>query len=85
MMSCIPRFIHKEPRFFSTWISTATVALLLPLISACTAQSWYEGSKASARQQCAQLPPGSYEDCMSRVNRQSYESYEQERERMRSR
>ena len=57
--------------------------LLLPLLSACTVQAWYEGMRASARQQCGQLAPGAYEDCMNNVNSQSYDSYEQERQRLR--
>lgn len=59
---------------------------LLPLLFAllllpgCSARAWYEGGRASAEHQCRQLPPGGYEDCMARVNRQSYDDYERERQ-----
>ncbi len=57
--------------------------LLLTLIAlpGCTARAWYEGTRASAENECRKLPPGGYEDCMARVNRQSYEDYEKERQR----
>lgn len=54
---------------------------LLLLLAGCSTQAWYEGSKASAESECRKLPPGGYEDCMSRVNRKSYEDYEKERQR----
>ncbi|QBK05328.1 hypothetical protein DW355_11745 [Hylemonella gracilis] len=63
------------------------VLACLPLLTACTTQAWYEGSRAGARQQCNQQPPGAYEDCMRRVNEgvggQSYDSYQREREELR--
>ena len=55
--------------------------LALTALPGCTARAWYEGSKASAESECRKLPPGGYEDCMSRVNRKSYEDYEKERQR----
>lgn len=54
--------------------------VLLPL-AGCTSRAWYESGKASAESECRKLPPGGYEDCMSRVNRKSYEEYERERQR----
>lgn len=50
-------------------------------LGGCTARAWYEGARASAENECRKLPPGGYEDCMARVNRQSYEDYEKERRR----
>lgn len=55
--------------------------LALLLLPGCTARAWYEGGRASAESECRKLPPGGYEDCMRRVNRQSYEDYEKERQR----
>ena len=55
--------------------------LLLALLPACSSRAWYEGMRASAENECRKLPPGGYEDCMARVNRQSYEEYERERQR----
>ncbi len=55
--------------------------LALSVLPGCTARAWYEGGRASAENECRKLPPGGYEDCMARVNRQSYEDYEKERQR----
>ncbi len=55
--------------------------LALFVLPGCTARAWYEGGRASAENECRKLPPGGYEDCMARVNRQSYEDYEKERRR----
>ncbi len=59
-------------------LSLIAIVCLLP---GCTTRAWYEGSRASAESECRKLPPGGYEDCMSRVNRQPYEAYEKERQR----
>jgi len=59
--------------------------LVIPLISlllaGCSTRAWYEGARASAESECRRQPPGAYEDCMRRVNRQTYEDYEKERTR----
>ncbi|MDP3702279.1 MAG: hypothetical protein Q8R72_15385 [Hylemonella sp.] len=61
--------------------------LLLPgllvslMLAGCTARAWYEGARAGAESECRRQAPGAYEDCMSRVNRQTYEDYERERQR----
>ena len=55
--------------------------LALALLPGCSGRAWYEGARASAESECRKLPPGGYEDCMARVNRQSYEDYEKERQR----
>lgn len=38
-------------------------------------------TRASAESECRRQPPGAYEDCMRRVNRQTCEDYEKERTR----
>lgn len=60
---------------------TLAALLALALLPACSNRAWYEGMRARAESECRQLPPGGYEDCMARVNRQSYEDYEKERQR----
>jgi hypothetical protein len=55
--------------------------LALLLLPGCTARAWYEGGRAGAESECRKLPPGGYEDCMGRINRQSYDDYEKERQR----
>lgn len=55
--------------------------LVLVLLPGCSRRAWYEGARQSAENECRQLPPGGYEDCMRRVNRRSYEDYEKERQR----
>lgn len=54
--------------------------LLAATLGGCTSQAWYESARASAEAQCQQQPAGAYEECMSRVNRKSYEDYRRERE-----
>lgn len=76
------------PDTASFWRRLSLMVLAcVPLLTACTTQAWYEGSRASARQQCNQQPPGAYEDCMRRVNAgvggQSYDDYQREREELR--
>lgn len=57
-------------------------ALLVSLLLAgCGTRVWYESARASAESECRRQPPGAYEDCMRRVNRQTYEDYEKERTR----
>ncbi|MDZ4074857.1 MAG: hypothetical protein U1E04_08930 [Hylemonella sp.] len=62
-----------------------SLLLLIPLASlllaGCSTRAWYEGARASAENECRRQPPGAYEDCMRRVNRQTYEDYEKERTR----
>ena len=51
------------------------------LLTGCTSRAWYEGMRTSAENECRKLPSGAYDDCMGRINRQSYEDYEKERQR----
>jgi hypothetical protein len=51
------------------------------VLAGCSTRAWYEGARASAENECRRQPPGAYEDCMRRVNRQTYEDYEKERTR----
>jgi len=53
--------------------------LLVFLLCACTHQAWYEGFKTGAENECNKQPPGAREDCLKRVNRESYDRYEKER------
>lgn len=62
------------------WVVPAAL-LALALLPGCSTRAWYEGMRTSAENECRRLPPGGYEDCMARVHRQSYEDYEQERQR----
>jgi hypothetical protein len=54
--------------------------LALAALPGCTARAWYEGARVGAENECRKLPPGGYEDCMARVNRQTYEDYEKQRQ-----
>jgi hypothetical protein len=55
------------------------VACLLVSVSACTTQAWYEGMKQGAVNQCDKQPPGAREDCLSRLNKKTYDAYNKER------
>lgn len=60
-------------KHFPLLLSIATV------LGGCTTAAWYEGMKTRAENECRLQQPGAAEDCLSRVNRKSYEDYEKER------
>ncbi len=47
--------------------------------SACTTEAWYEGVKRSAENNCRKQPSSAVDECLSRVNKQTYQEYEKER------
>ncbi len=49
------------------------------LLSACTAQQAYEGLRFSEQNNCLNLPPSLYKDCMARTQ-QPYEDYKRDRD-----
>jgi hypothetical protein len=57
----------------AAWVAT------LALLSACTTGAWYEGMQISAQQACERQAPGAREDCLSRLNKKSYDGYSKER------
>lgn len=68
----------------STRVITKVLRVILMLITACTLfgcsnRAIYENIQLHNRQQCAQLPPSQYDDCMEEINK-SYDEYERERE-----
>ena len=48
-------------------------------ISGCASQTWYEGVKESAKNNCRMQPPGEVDRCLEKVNNKSYEEYEKDR------
>ena len=66
--------MHHRTRLLSALLASL-------LLAGCSTRAWYEGARASAESECRRQPPGAYEDCMRRVNRQTYEDYEKERTR----
>jgi len=58
-------------------VAYLTIASLLG--SACTTEAWYEGVKRSAEDNCMKQPAGAVDECLSRVNKQTYQEYEKER------
>jgi hypothetical protein len=63
------RFVH---RLFG-------LACLSLLLGGCSTRSWYEGMRLGAEGQCEKQPPGAREDCLARLNKQSFEAYDKER------
>lgn len=59
------------------FVSCLIVASLLG--SACSTEAWYEGAKQSAKDNCRMQPPGMVDECLSRVNDQTYQDYEKVR------
>lgn len=64
-----------RPRTLGLTALVATVAL----VSACSTGAWYEGIKISAQSECERQAPSAREDCLSRLNNKSYDTYEKER------
>jgi hypothetical protein len=48
-------------------------------LSGCSMHAWYEGMKIGAENECRKQQPSAVEDCLSRINKKSYEEYEKER------
>ena len=65
-------------KFNSIAFTFALLAASL-LTSAGSTQAWYEGMNRRAENECDKQPPGAREDCLSRVNKRPYETYEKER------
>ncbi|MEY4591165.1 MAG: hypothetical protein RIR18_60 [Pseudomonadota bacterium] len=55
------------------------LAFTLLLGSACTTEAWYEGVKRSAEDNCRKQSGNAVDECLSRVNRQTYQEYEKSR------
>ena len=49
------------------------------LLGGCTTQAWYEAVKISAESDCNKQPPGAVAECLSRLNKKTYDEYEKER------
>jgi hypothetical protein len=59
--------------------TVAHVAFGFLALTGCSTQSWYEGLKLSAQNECRRQPSGDVESCLARVNKMSYEDYERQR------
>jgi hypothetical protein len=53
-------------------------AILLPAITACTSQQYYEGLKAGHRANCLEYPESEYQDCIEEADT-GYEEYKSQR------
>ncbi len=61
-------------------IAPGVAALLFALLmQGCTTEAWYEGVKRSGESRCRSESPTDHQRCMERLNRKSYQEYEQER------
>jgi len=56
------------------WLTLLTVS-----IAGCTTQSWYEGTKRGAENNCRNQSSDESERCLENLNKKSYEEYEKER------
>lgn len=66
-----------SPGWNNAMRSTAILAFCLLTLGGC--QTVYEAGQQSSEQQCRKLPPGEVENCLARINRQSFQDYEKER------
>lgn len=48
-------------------------------ITGCTAKSWYEGGKTSAKYKCNKAPLTEREECLKNINNKTYEEYEKKK------
>ncbi|WP_295449667.1 hypothetical protein [uncultured Thiodictyon sp.] len=64
-----------------SWGSFVTPAygLTLLFISACTTEAWYEGVRTGAENECRNQPGSAAAECLSRLNKKTYQEYEKER------
>lgn len=62
----------------SQYVFSVVVALFA---SGCSTQGWYAGLHAGAEIECRKQPDSAAQDCLARLNKQTYEEYEKERSR----
>lgn len=68
-------------KFMYTTIKIACCIAAVGL-TACATQNRYEGVKAGAEENCNKLPVSARLECWDKINKQSYDQYEKERERL---
>ena len=51
------------------------LGLFLAAITGCTTQSWYEGGKYGAENNCRNQPPSEIDRCFETLNTLTYEEY----------
>lgn len=57
-----------------------TALLIFAVIaSGCTTQAWYAGTQRGAESECKHKPAGEVDRCLARLNKMSYEEYQQAR------
>lgn len=54
-------------------------------LSACSTQSWYEGTRSAHDVSCMKLPDTEYKDCMNETQKKSWKQYQQDRENLEKR
>lgn len=55
------------------------LTLVIASTTGCTTQSWYEGVKQGAENNCRNQPTTASERCLDNLNKKTYEAYEKER------
>lgn len=56
------------------------ISFLLVTLNACTTEAWYEGVRQGGEQACRKQPAGAAEECLGRINRQTYDQYDKARQ-----
>jgi hypothetical protein len=56
-----------------------SLVIVIAALLGCTKQAWYEGVKQGAENECRYQPQSAMESCLERLNKRSYQDYEQER------
>lgn len=60
-------------------IALFCLTIFTAFTTACTTQSWYEGVKQGAENNCRNQPTSASERCLDNLNKETYEAYEKER------
>ena len=74
------RNTNTEPFMHMKYTTPAVCIALSSLLSAgCTTEAWYESMRRGAENECRKQPASTADDCLSRLNKQTYQDYEKER------
>lgn len=50
------------------------------LTAGCTTEAWYQSMQSGAEHECKKQPGSAAEECLSRLNKRTYQEYKKERE-----
>ena len=70
--------------FNANYAMTRTITCFMVLMilgaSACTQRAWYEGAKQSQRNECYKMPLPAREECLQKLDSETYDEYQRQRQ-----